>query len=297
MSRGPTDGVPPVLPEPEGVEHVPVADGVALHARRWGGDGVPIVLVHGLASNARLWDGVATSLAASGHPVVAIDQRGHGRSSKPDGDYGMATVTDDLRTLIETLGLDRPVVAGQSWGGNVVVELAARFPGLTRGVAGVDGGTIELSARFDDWPSCRDALAPPRFAGTPLVDFEAMLRRSHPDWPESGIQGTLGNVEVRADGTVAPWLTFERHLLVLRGLWEHRPSERYPVIADPVLFLTAETPGAAASWTHDKRANVEAALAALADGSSAWLVGDHDLHAQHPERVAAILHDFATRGS
>ena len=59
-----------------------VASGVALHVEQRSGDrdAAPFVLVHGLASNARLWDGVAEHLHASGHTVIAIDQRGHGRS-------------------------------------------------------------------------------------------------------------------------------------------------------------------------------------------------------------------------
>jgi pimeloyl-ACP methyl ester carboxylesterase len=56
-----------------------------------------------------------------GHTVVAVDQRGHGRSSKPDDGFDMATVAHDLELLVGELGLDRPIVAGQSWGANVVV--------------------------------------------------------------------------------------------------------------------------------------------------------------------------------
>ena len=47
--------------------------GLKLHVRRWDGDGIPFVLVHGLASNARTWDVVARELHAAGHPVVAVD--------------------------------------------------------------------------------------------------------------------------------------------------------------------------------------------------------------------------------
>ena len=55
---------------------------VALHARhRPGGAAHPVLLVHGLSSNARLWDGVSEHLAAAGHPVVAVDLRGHGASA------------------------------------------------------------------------------------------------------------------------------------------------------------------------------------------------------------------------
>src|SRR5688500_20348076 len=52
-----------------------------LGARSWrGGGGRPVLLVHCLSSNARLWDGVAARLAEAGHPVVAVDLRGHGSS-------------------------------------------------------------------------------------------------------------------------------------------------------------------------------------------------------------------------
>ncbi|MDQ1426431.1 MAG: lipase, partial [Acidimicrobiaceae bacterium] len=105
-------------------EHVRVTDDVTLVVRRHDGDGRPFLLVHGLASNARLWDGVADHLAAADHAVVTVDQRGHGQSSKPDHGYDFATVVADLVALIDALDLDRPIVAGQSWGGNVVLELA-----------------------------------------------------------------------------------------------------------------------------------------------------------------------------
>ena len=283
--------------EPDVVEHVPVADDVALHVRRWdGGDRRPMLLVHGLASNARLWDGVAHHLRAAGHPVAAVDQRGHGRSSTPDDGYDMGGVVEDLRRLLahldERLGWDRPVVAGQSWGGNVVVELAATHPGLTAGVVGVDGGAIELAERFESWEACAAALRPPNLVGTARADLERMLRSSHPDWPDSGIQGTLACFEVRDDGTIAPWLTLERHLLVLRGLWEHRPSQRFAVIEEPVLLLGADA-GAGGDWHEAKVQGHAVAAASLRRGRVEWLRGDHDLHAQHPERVADVLARFA----
>ena len=123
-----------------------------------------MLLVHGLASNARLWDGVADRLAASGHPVAAVDQRGHGQSDKPDDGYDFATLTGDLLALLADLGWQderRPWVAGQSWGANVVLELAVRHPDATQGLVLVDGGTMELGHRFADWPTCEAALAPP----------------------------------------------------------------------------------------------------------------------------------------
>src|SRR5215217_6876525 len=68
-------------------------DGVSLHARDWGGGGGrPVALLHGLASNARIWDGVAPRLAGAGLRVVALDLRGHGASDQPGSGYDFASV-------------------------------------------------------------------------------------------------------------------------------------------------------------------------------------------------------------
>ena len=298
----------PAVPtdSPRQTRRIPVADDVALAVDTWepAAGLAPrrpgMLLVHGLASNARLWDGVADRLAALGHPVAALDLRGHGRSDKPDTGYDIPTVCDDLAAVLGALSAvdpaawDRPVAVGQSWGGNVVVELAFRHPELIRGVACVDGGTITLSARFESWAECALILAPPRLAGTQAEKVEGYLRRAHPTWPESGIQATMANFEIFPDGTLAPWLTFKRHIQVLRGLWDHRPATRYPALSVPVLLLPADD-GHGAS-TDAKRAEVRAALAAIPVTAEHWFQADHDIHAQFPGELAAVLHEATTRG-
>lgn len=286
-------------------ERIPVADGVELAVDLWAPDPAaapasdpsvpPFVLVHGLASNARLWDGVATRLTALGHAVATVDLRGHGRSSKPDGPFDLPTVADDVAALIGRLGWVRPIVAGQSWGGNVVVELAARHPELAGAIMCVDGGWLEPGAVFADWEACRAALAPPRLAGMPLAQIEGYIRSAHGDWSEAGIQGTLANFEVRPDGTIAPWLTFDRHIAVLRGLWDHHPGRRYAEITVPVLLVPVDDGDS--DRTARKRADVEAAAGAIRDVRVRWFTGDHDIHAQHPDELADVMHAMTVEGS
>ena len=283
--------------EPEDVG-VGIRPGLVLNVRRFGVEngGVPFLLVHGLASNARMWDGVAAALAALGHRAVAVDQRGHGRSDTPDDGYDFATVTEDLALLIAAEGLDRPVVAGQSWGGNVVVELALRYPDAVRGVVAVDGGMIELSEPFPVWEDAAVQLAPPELLGMRATRIEGMMRAAHPTWPESGIRGSMGNFEVLADGTIRPWLSRERHMKILRELWEHRPSQRYAELTTPLLIAPAANDNVA--WTNDKRRAVEV-VAGLTKGPVRveWFdPADHDLHAQFPGRLAQLLHDWAEVG-
>lgn len=75
--------------------------GFKMHVREWAGEKRPFVLVHGLASNSLTWNQVGHLLAAAGHRVLAIDQRGHGLSDKPEEGYDFETVTADLARLLE----------------------------------------------------------------------------------------------------------------------------------------------------------------------------------------------------
>jgi pimeloyl-ACP methyl ester carboxylesterase len=247
-------------------------------------DGDPsVVCVHGLASNRRMWDGVGAVLAARGHHVVSVDQRGHGESGKPTSGFDFDTVTGDLAALVAQVGAGPACVVGQSWGGNVVVEFAARYPSLASSVVCVDGGFIELSSRFSSWEDCRAALTPPKLIGTPFATMRDWIRSAHPDWPEEGIAGALANFEHRADGTIAPWLSLDRHLAILQALYEHRPAEALSGVRVPVHFVVADGD---AAWERDKRHALDRLLRTVPQGSVEWLRGDHDLHAQHPVLVA-----------
>jgi len=261
---------------------------------------VPLLLIHGLASNSRLWDGAAKALVALGHPVIALDLRSHGLSDKTDNGLDVASVATDVADVIDLLVQENaawalPVVAGQSWGGNIVVQLATSHGHKTRGVVAVDGGTITLSHAFPNWEDCERTLAPPHLVGMEASRLRGYIRAAHPDWTEEAINGTMANMEHRADGTIAPWLTFERHIIVLHGLWSHDPSALWSQIGVPVLFTPA-------SKSHDhmretKAKQIEAAIAQLPRAGVEWFEpADHDLHAQFPHRFAQLVHQHIQDG-
>jgi pimeloyl-ACP methyl ester carboxylesterase len=275
-------------------DEVPLPGGPRLAVRRAPGRERPFLLVHGLSSNARLWDGVAHRLVESGHEVVAVDQRGHGRSEQVADGYTTDRCAADLAELCEALGLhgDRePVAAGQSWGGNVVLTQAARHGGVA-GLALVDGGWIALRERFPTFEECWAALAPPTFDGVTFDGLRERLRAWHPDWPDEGIEATLGNFAVRPDGTAVPRLAREHHQQIVRSLWEGDPRPLYARVRVPVLLAPAVPAGA----DDLRRAGPLAALELLPDATVSWYEGaDHDLHAQQPDRLAADLLSLVDR--
>jgi len=276
---------------------VPVAPDVALHAERYEGDPalMPFMLVHGLASNLRLWDGVAEALHANGHTVVALDQRGHGRSDAPDSSYDMDIAVGDLRTVIETLGLARPVLVGQSWGGNVVLEYGWRYPADVRGIVCVDGGIIELAEWFATWDACLAALTPPQLDHLTLPALEARMRAGSPDLPDRAIAAALACFRVLENGLIEPRLARHRHLQILRSLWEHRPSTRYPTLEAPTLLILADT-GDEARTTAKRRAESQAMKSAPRLRSHWFSPAHHDVHAQFPDQVADVLLSAARDG-
>lgn len=270
------------------MQRVQVDEGVALECDVWaGGAGLPFLLVHGLSSNRRLWEGSAERLHQLGHPVATVDLRGHGRSDKPDTGYDFATMGNDLLAVLDAVGFDVAVLAGQSTGGNIVVDLAARAPERVAGVAGVDGGALELARQFPDWEQCKQALAPPALAGTPATTIEGWMRRAHPAWSDWAIEATMANLEQLPDGTVRPWLSLDNHLRILRSLWEHRPSTVIPKLDVSVLLVMAD---AGDDWSAQKRAMGEELTKASPLVRVEWFSpGDHDLHAQYPVELAELL--------
>lgn len=268
----------------------PDAGGLHLHTYGWEGRQPAFLLVHGLSSNSRTWRQVGDLLAAAGHRVVAVDQRGHGRSDKPDSGYDFATVTDDLARLMQRLELDRPLVAGQSWGGNVVLELGARHPDLVSGLTLVDGGYIEMQLRPEaTWEQISVQLRPPDLAGTPYTQMVQRMKNFHPEWSDEGIFDTLENFERLTDDTVRPWLLLSRHMQILRALWEHRPSQLYPLVTAPVLICVAED-GRNPERMQMKRMQVAAAESALRHATVHWFPQtDHDIHVHRPHALAQLM--------
>ena len=275
-------------------------NGREFHIRDWGGTGQPVVLLHGLASTCHIWDQVAPILARD-YPVLAMDQRGHGQSAKPNHGYDFATVGSDLLGLIEARKLERPIVVGHSWGGDVALEFAVAHPGFARGICLVDGGMIEPSARYETLADAREAMAPPVFTGVTLPEFVARIRSRRdgsvmtPEF-EAAI---LANFEVLEDNTIRAWLTRDNHLRIIDALWDHHPPALFPKVGCPVLIMPARRQDSpeAAERNARRAESVQAAADAMPSAKVVWLEDSvHDVPVQRPELVAGVIQEHIESG-
>ncbi len=116
-----------------------------LHTHRWGGDGAePVVCVHGLVQNGRVYEGLGSRLADAGRSVLAVDLRGHGRSGRMPP-WNVETHASDLIQTLEENGVERMTLVGHSFGGLVAVHAAARLGERVERLVLLDPG-IELPA-------------------------------------------------------------------------------------------------------------------------------------------------------
>jgi len=105
----------------------------------WEGKGKQILCLHGLTANSRCWDLIASTLAPH-HKVIAMDLRGRGHSESTPSGYSVENHCRDVFSLINDLGLERPVLMGHSLGALISLVFSAQYPQRVDRLILVDGG-------------------------------------------------------------------------------------------------------------------------------------------------------------
>jgi esterase len=170
-----------VLPQ----DHQVIIGTARFHYLDWGGNGHPILFLHGGGLNAHTWDVVALMLRGR-YRCIALDQRGHGDSEwSPAIDYGVETQVRDVEGFVDCLKMESPVLVGQSMGGLNSMAYAVRHSARMKGLVVVDVGP-EINAggvqRIREFASTPELDSPDAFLEravqfNPLRD-PAVLRRS-----------------------------------------------------------------------------------------------------------------------
>ncbi|MFI5623310.1 alpha/beta fold hydrolase [Nocardioides sp. NPDC051685] len=151
---------------------IEVEPGVHVFAQDLGPKDRPaVVLVPGFGMTHEAWDRQVRVLTDAGHRVVAIDQRGHGRSDKPLTGYDVARLSDDLLAVLDPLSIETCSLVGWSFGGQVCFRTAAVAPARVQRLVLVGSNAVRAS-RSLEFPF--GAPAEPTIAA--MVDLEVRDR-------------------------------------------------------------------------------------------------------------------------
>ncbi|MFI7111476.1 alpha/beta fold hydrolase [Nonomuraea sp. NPDC050227] len=151
-----------------------------------GGGGVPVVFSHGAGADHVMFDAQARHLRARGYRVVTWDLRGHGLSRPAGGRFTAEQAIADLCALVEHLALDRPVLVGQSLGGNLSQAVVRRHPGLARALVVIGATPNAASLSWRDRLLLRAAapmltMIPARRLPRLMADASATTRAARDD--------------------------------------------------------------------------------------------------------------------
>lgn len=254
-------------------QYLSTPDGVRLSYVDFGGPGRPVLALHGAYGRGRGFAELAARLSPE-HRVIAVDQRGHGRSDHPS-DYGREAFVKDAVAVIEQLDLAPAIVLGHSLGGLNAYQVAARRPELVAALVVVDIG-VEIKGREDTeiqaLPRRFPSLTALRAALTRVVTF-----------------GEVGHFEESAVEDEHGWgFHWDAHEVgqvkrALRGAW----WDDWTASTHPALLVRGAdspvVPPELAEHMVRRRPNTE--LATI-DGAG------HDLYLSHTAELAAVTREF-----
>jgi pimeloyl-ACP methyl ester carboxylesterase len=237
------------------------------------GAGEPVMLfVHGYSCDSHDWSWQLPHFTKK-HRVLAVDLRGHGRSSVPDHGYQATDFAGDLAELLDHLGIDRVVAVGHSLGGVIVSTLAVEYPDRVAAVVAVD-----------------PAYLLPDESGPMLAALKDALDNGD---PAAVMQEVLGGPS--APGLADALRTW--HLRRIEGVPAHVLREAYAgQVSGPALRSTGNTYLARRScpvlafYASPEQADAEAAV--LSDPRSrvvAWEGSGHWLHQERPAELNALV--------
>lgn len=211
-----------------------------------GGQAEPpgILLLHGLSSNARYWDRVASQIPHRRR--VALDL-----TPTDPADAAMHELIDDIAFSIDALGLERPVVVGHSWGAGLALEFVVAHQEMTSGFVFVDG-PIHGVARIFTLEEVEAMMQPPfpHYASVAEAIDESK-RYLGVAWDEDLEPYVASGLTPDGDGGLVSKLNSPVRLRILRDLYDSDPERLWPEIRVPAVALIARKSDAKISRSTD----------------------------------------------
>lgn len=269
---------------------------ISLHGNvisyRHGGEGPPMVLLHGIASNNRTWDPVIETLART-HEVIAPDLIGHGRSAKPMADYSIGGYAAVVRDLLLALEVDRFTLVGHSLGGGIAMQLLHMSPEMVARLVLVDSGGLGRglgvalrAASLPGSPLFLRAVAstPAQRAGRTI---DRVLRAGGVKLPTDLTAGFTGIASLAEPGARAAFLNTVRASTGLGGQRVSAVDRLYLLNGCPALTIWGDQDKIIpVSHAYEAQELVPEMVLAIVAGAG------HFPHIDAPEQFVALVTDF-----
>ena len=266
-------------------------------------NGRAVLLLHGRNFPASYWSGVIAALAAGGFRVIAPDQIGFGKSSKPLGPWSFDRAAEQTAALLDALRLPQVDVLGHSMGGMLAVRFARTFPARVRRLV------LEAPLGLEDYrfhvpPVPESRLLEQELALTP-ADYRHYLKTAYGTTLSDAALDPFVTLRERItlSGDFPRWA--EAFVATYTAIWGQPTVHELPLVTAPTLFLVGTrdhtAPGRpyAPPSARDAMGHVADLAAALAptmqDARVQRFDAGHLVHLEAPDAFDRALLDFLTR--
>lgn len=254
---------------------------IALNVRETG-KGRLAIFLHGMMSNAAVWDPITQELAAE-FACVAIDQRGHGLSDKPASGYRAEDFVRDVLALIETLDVGPAVLIGHSLGARNAIVAAALDPGKVKAVVAIDFVPFVESEVLDTL-EVRVRASDRLYASKAEIETEVRARLLK--LPDEAIRRRANTLFGPADGGLRPLANTQAMVQATEGLREDF-APAFKALSCPVLVVHGAESNVVSEGALEKTRALRPDIRVLAVPGA-----DHFVTEEAPDFCARAIKEF-----
>jgi esterase len=262
---------------PEEISHRITGD---IHSKR-----IPLVFLHGLMGFSANWGKIWPQFDKE-RAVLVLDQRGHGKSAKPQNGYSPDDYAADLKQLLNHLGWNKVHLVGHSMGGRVAMHFSKHYPNMLATLTLEDSGA---EARPDRLHWIKNLLGS---TPTPFPDRETAKKFFADTYADDPMTGgfLFSNLYTREDGKL-DWRFYAPGMI--ETIEKGRVHDAMDILAHTQVPILLVRGGNSAEFTADEaermqRLHPNIFLSTIPDAG-------HLVHAQQPEKFGAALKEFMER--
>jgi pimeloyl-ACP methyl ester carboxylesterase len=238
-------------------------NGIRLHYLDWGGEGSTLIFLTGMGSSAYIFNNFAPRFADKFH-VLALTRRGQGDSDYPESGYDADTLIEDIRQFMDSLNIEKAILAGHSLAGVELTHFAATYPERVEKLVYLDAldDRRELPAIFEQSPLRnieikKEASVPPHTFEEYIADFKRDFPEFAEIWSELWDEEFSHGVKINEAGVFIDRMPESIEKMMNENLVKAYAPKKVEAKIPTLSFYALKKPNLSNAYTEEQKATFD----------------------------------------
>ena len=270
-------------------------NGIRLHYLDWGGDGQTLIFLTGMGSSAYIF-GTFAPLFTDKFRVLALTRRGHGDSDYPESGYDADTLVEDIRQFMDSLKIEKAILAGHSLAGVELTHFAGTYPERVEKLVYLDAlddrreePAIIAQDPLKDVQLKKEASAPPRT----FEEYIAIVKKDVPAfaaiWSDLWDEEFSHAVKVNEEGIYVDRMPMSVEQMIVQNLIHDYAPKKVDAILPTLFFLGHRTRKLTDEYTTEQKAAYEKFLQQVREPFFQYIIDE--FHGRFPHAKVIVIPD------